>query len=163
MFDEAQKYISENREQVTDLLADFSQTDVLLFYCTQPEIRKLQEQKWPPILDLCNQNLNTVFKADESLNVLPENKKSAEIFKNELRTLSLKQLTALYLAATNLKSPLLGFAMLQQKMSAAEAFDLAYLEELCQNERWGEDAEAVEKRRKVFEVLQQIEDYIKND
>lgn len=163
MFNEAQKYISENREQVIDLLADFAQTDVLLFLCPDAKIRKMQEQKWLPVLAQINQNLNTVFKADEALNVLPENKKSAEIFKNELRTLSLKQLTALYLAATNLKSPLLGFAMLQQKMTAAEAFDLAYLEELCQNEQWGEDAEALNKRRQVFEVLQQIEDYIKND
>ena len=163
MFDEAQKYISENHEQVTDLLADFSQTDVLLFYCPRPEIRKLQEQKWQPILDLCNQNLNTVFKATDALEVLPQNKNSAEVFKKMLKTLSLKQLTVLYLAATNLKSPLLGYLLLGQKISAAQAFDLAYLEELCQNERWGEDAEAVEKRRKVFEVLQQIEDYIKND
>ena len=69
----------------------------------------------------------------------------------------------LYLSATNFKPPLLGYLLLGQKISAAQAFDLAYLEELCQNERWGEEAEAVEKRRKVFEVLQQIEDYIKND
>ena len=163
MFDEAQKYISENREQVTDLLTDFSQTDVLLFLCPNAEIKKTQEQKWLPVLAQINQILNTVFKATDALEVLSQNKNSAEVFKKMLKTLSLKQLTALYLAATNLKSPLLGFAMLQQKMSAVEAFDLAYLEELCQNERWGEDAEAVEKRRKVFEVLQQVEDYIKND
>lgn len=163
MFDEAQKYISENREQVTDLLTDFAQTDVLLFLCPNAEIKKTQEQKWLPVLAQINQILNTVFKATDALEVLSQNKNSAEVFKKMLKTLSLKQLTALYLAATNLKSPLLGFAMLQQKMSAVEAFDLAYLEELCQNERWGEDAEAVEKRRKVFEVLQQVEDYIKND
>ena len=163
MFDEAQKYISENREQVTDLLTDFAQTDVLLFLCPNAEIKKTQEQKWLPVLAQINQILNTVFKATDALEVLSQNKNSAEVFKKMLNTLSLKQLTVLYLAATHLKSPLLGYLLLVQKISAVQAFDLAYLEELCQNERWGEDAEAVEKRRKVFEVLQQVEDYIKND
>ena len=74
--------------------------------------------------------------------------------------MSLKTLTAYYLAAVRLKSPLLALAFAEKKISASEAFDLAYLEELYQSKSWGVDDEAEQGRQCVKNELFEIDDFL---
>ena len=159
-FDAAEKYVSENRDFIETTLAEFVLTDTLLFWSDKSEIKSLQKEKWQPLLDRLAQQNNWHFCTTEDFCLPQENERTGEIFSAYLKTLSLKKLTALYLAATNMKSPLLGVAMVENILPAIKAFDLAFLEELYQAKEWGEDAAASNLRQKILEDLQAIEEYL---
>ena len=158
----AEKYISQNKDFILTTLSEFVLTDTILFWSDKPEIKTLQLQKWQPVLDWLGITYNMHFFSTEDFCLPQENERTCEVFSAYLRTLSLKKLTALYLAATNMKSPLLAIAMVEQKLSADEAFNLAFLEELYQAQLWGKDEAAENLRNKIKEDLSEIEDYIKN-
>ena len=157
---DTQNYVTENTSQVVAVLAEFAQTDVLLFWHPKAEINATQQKTWQPILDKINTDLNSVFKATEGLEILPQNKTSAQIFAQKISALPMTKLTALYAAALNLKSPLLAYAMVQKMISADAAFAAAFLEELQQNQAWGEDNEALQKRARIKEEILKIEEYL---
>lgn len=159
-FEDTQNYVTENTSQVIAVLAEFAQTDVMLFWHPKAEINAAQQKTWQPILDKINADLNSVFKATESLEIPPQNKTSAQILAQKISALPAAKLTALYAAALNLKSPLLAYAMVQKIISADDAFTAAFLEELQQNQAWGEDAEAVQKRARIKAEIKQIEEYL---
>ncbi len=161
-FSEAEKYVAQNKELIIGTLADFALTDTLLFWSDKEELKTLQQQQWQPVLNWLAQRLNLHFCTTEDFCLPQENERSSEIFAAYLRTLSLKPLTALYLAATNLKSPLLATMFLAGKLSASEVFDLAFLEELYQVRQWGEDTAAANLRQIIRDDLNAIEEYIKN-
>jgi ATP synthase F1 complex assembly factor 2 len=159
-FAAAEKYVSENRDFIETTLAEFVLTDTLLFWSDNQEVKALQKEQWQPILDRLAEQNNWHFCTTEDFCLPQENERTGEKFATYLKTLSLKKLTALYLAATNMKSPLLGVAMIENILSSSTAFDLAFLEELYQTKKWGEDAAASNLRRKIFEDLQAIEGYL---
>lgn len=161
-FVEAEKYVAQNKELIIGTLADFCLTDTLLFWSDKTEVKDLQREQWLPVLNWLAQKLNLHFCTTEDFCLPQENEQNSEKFAAYLRTLSTKQLTALYLAATNMKSPLLAVMFLAGKLSASEVFDLAFLEELYQVRQWGEDAAAANLRQAIRNDLNAIEEYIKN-
>ena len=67
-----------------------------------------------------------------------------------------KEFCCWYAAALNMRSVLLGLALIKNKCNAKDAAYLSALEELWQNEQWGEDEEAKEartiKEKELFEI-----------
>lgn len=159
-FNAAEKYVSENRDFIETTLAEFVLTDTVLFWSDKAEIKNLQREQWQPILDWLAQQYDWHFCTTEDFCLPQENERTGEIFSAYLKTLSLKKITALYLAATNMKSPLLAVAMIEGKLSAQQALGLAFLEELYQAQEWGQDAAASNLRQKILEDLQAIEEYL---
>lgn len=153
-------YVAQNTPQVIATLSEFAQTDTLLFWHNKAEINALQQQRWQPILDKINADLNTVFKATEGLEILPQNKNSAQTFAAALGAMSPHLLTAVYAIALNLKSPLLAYAVVRNHISLEEAFHAAFLEELYQNQAWGEDVAALNNRAQIKAELEQIGAYL---
>ena len=156
----AEQYVSENREFIESTLSEFVLTDTLLFWSNEMVVNDLQKAKWQPILDWLAQEKNWHFCTTEDFCLPQENEHTGELFGDYLKTLSLKKLTALYIAATNMKSPLLAVALIENKLSAQQAFELAFLEEMHQAELWGEDVAAANLRHKILEDLQQTEEYL---
>jgi chaperone required for assembly of F1-ATPase len=159
-FNAAEKYVSENRDFIETTLAEFVLTDTVLFWSDKAEIKSLQKEQWQPVLDCLAEQNNWHFCTTEDFCLPQENEHNGELFAGYLKTLSLKKITALYLAATNMKSPLLAVAMIENILPAIKAFDLAFLEELYQVKEWGEDVSAANLRQKILEDLQTIEEYL---
>lgn len=159
-FNAAEKYVSENRDFIETTLAEFVLTDTVLFWSNKPEIKALQKEQWQPVLDWLAQQFGWHFCTTEDFCLPQENEHNGELFAGYLKTLSLKKITALYLAATNMKSPLLAVAMIESKLSAQQAFGLAFLEELYQAQEWGKDDAAENLRKKIFADLVSIEEYL---
>ena len=159
-FNAAEKYVSENRDFIETTLAEFVLTDTVLFWSNKPELKSLQKEQWQPVLDRLAEQNNWHFCTTEDFCLPQENEHNGELFAGYLKTLSLKKITALYLAATNMKSPLLAVAMIENILPSIKAFDLAFLEELYQVKEWGEDVAAANLRQKILEDLQTIEEYL---
>ena len=157
---EAEQYVAENKAHVVQLLSEFTLTDVLLFWSSKPEIKALQQQQWQPVLTWLSHKWQIEPLTTESLTT-PDNAALKAKMTEYLKTLDNKVLTAIYLAATNMKSPLLAVALVEGQIDAETALAATYLEELYQNLQWGEDEEALHGREKVRANLRQIADYVR--
>ena len=159
---EAQQEISEHREEVIDRLVQFSLTDMLLFWGHEKDLIERQQKVWGPVLAWAKEELNTKFVTTNTLDVPEENKGSGYRLKLFLETLSDKELAAFYAAALKTRSVLLAAAMVKGNITAEEAFNAAFLEELWQSESWGNDEEACCRRDKIKTEIQEIEDFLKS-
>lgn len=159
-FKQAEKEIKEHRSEVIEKLVEFSFTDVILFWSANDDIKSLQTEKWLPVLKWLNNRFKITLKETDGLTPPPQNENNRAGFAEILEKMSLKTLTAYYLAAVRLKSPLLALALAEKKITASEAFELAYLEELYQSKSWGVDEEAEQGRQCVKNELLEIEEFL---
>lgn len=161
-FAKSREYIAAHRSETIENMCRFLQTDTLLFWSDNEALFEYQKKHWQPVLDM----LNAVFKLDLQTTTgltPPDNKHVVHEFSRCLNNMSDNELTGCFLAASEMKSVLLGLLLAKKEISASEAFKNAFLEELFQNQSWGEDFAAVEAREITKKHLEQIEGYLKND
>ena len=128
-FKQAEKEIAENREEVIQKLVDFSFTDTLLFWSDDTKIKKIQEEKWAPVLFWFSKKFNIKLEKTDKLDVPEGNQRYRNEMEAVMDRLPIKKLTAFYFISVRLKSTLLALAMVEGQISAEEAFELSYLEE----------------------------------
>ena len=162
-FRDVEQYVLQNKDDVISLLAEYILTDTILFWSEEEDLKFLQRDKWQSIIDFAGKEIGINLQKTYEITPPSENNLCREAFKDYLRTLYLNELTALYLAATELKSVLLAVAFIKKEISATEAFYRAFLEEFYQNERWGTDKEAENKREQVKDRMLKIEEYLQEN
>ena len=153
--------IKQHRVEIIDRLVNFALNDVLLFWSTDKEVKKEQQEKWLPILKWVDDTLNTRFKQTTSLETDTSGKTAATELKKYLDNLSDKELTSFYVAALNMRSVLLAVAMIQGRINATEAFELSELEELYQARKWGSEPVAEARRNSIKDSLISAEKYLR--
>ena len=152
--------IKQHRVEIIDRLVNFALNDVLLFWSTDKEVKKEQQEKWLPILKWVDDTLNTRFKQTTSLETDTSGKTAATELKKYLDNLSDKELTSFYVAALNMRSVLLAVAMIKGRINATEAFELSELEELYQARKWGREPVAEARRNSIKDSLISAEKYL---
>lgn len=161
ILDEATKDVAQNREEIITKLLELAKTDLLFFWGENKDLFLRQEKKWMPILEWASQILKAKLETTDKLDV-PANEEMKAPMAKMLKEMSNKELACYYAATFNMRSALLALALVKGKISAEEACELSYLEELWQNEVWGTDPEAKSKRQERCEELQEIEKYLKS-
>lgn len=162
-FVKAQEEISANRSEVVEKLVRFALTDALLFWSHNDDLSKRQEKLWMPVVIWVRKVLQVEILTTDGLEVPKENEKIVDQLKFFLEKLSDKRLTALYLAALDMRSVILAMALVEGRLDAEAAYKAAWLEELWQAEKWGIDPEAERKRLEMKKELQEIEAFLKQD
>lgn len=158
---QVEKDIKQHRAEIIDRLVNFALNDVLLFWSTDKEVKKEQQEKWLPILKWVDDTLNARFKQTTSLETDTSGKAAANELKKYLDNLSDKELTSFYIAALNMRSVLLAVAMIKGRISATEAFELSELEELYQARKWGSEPVAEARRNSIKDSLISAEKYLR--
>lgn len=153
--------VSKNREALIERLVNFALNDVLLFWSTDKNVQKLQEQKWTPIIVWANKIVNMDFKTTSSFDVPKDNLNTSAQLKEYLTSLSNKELSGFYVAALNMRSVLLALALVKGKINADEAFELSELEELYQANKWGMEPVAEARRNSIKSILVSAENYLR--
>ena len=157
---QAIKEIGQYRAEITQKLLEFARTDVLFFWGEKKDLFLRQEKEWLPILAWVEDLLKVKLKRTTDLNV-PENQKMQSPLKKVFDEMSDAELACYYAAALNMRSVLLALAFVKGKLTADKACELSYLEEKWQNEIWGEDEEALNRRQERCDELKKIEAYLK--
>lgn len=157
---QATKEITNYRNDIINNLLKFAVTDMLLFWGTDEKLQAQQAEQWEPVLVWAREEFGGKYKTTQSLDVQKENLESGEGLKNFLEKLSDRQLAAFYLAALNMRSVLLASALIKGKINSEQAYKAAYLEEIFQAERWGQDSEAETRRKERKQELNDIEKFL---
>ena len=158
--DKAVADIKQHRKEIIEKLVEFSKTDVLFFWGEKKDLFLRQEKEWLPILAWAEELLSVKLNKTADLKV-PENEAMQNPLKKLFEKMSDAELACFYAAALNMRSILLALAFVKGKLTAEKACELSYLEELWQNEIWGEDQEALSRRQERCDELREIETYLK--
>ena len=142
--------VAAERPAMTASLLAYIDTDLLCYRAPHPAVLKeRQAAVWQPIIDWLEAAHGIGLSVVHG--VIPVNQPaSAHVAAERLLSgLSVELFTAAQAAAGATGSVVLGLALAHGGINAAEAFAAAQLDETYQNETWGEDAEAMERRRRI--------------
>ncbi len=153
-------WTADSRAQRAEYAVSYAGTDLCCHRADTPaELVARQAAAWDPLVawgaDALSARLPVVS------GVVAANVPAAALDSLRSRAASLDdfRLTALSQAAGLTGSALIGFAMVEGRLDAAEAFAAAALDNLWSLERWGEDAEArsrLDRVRAELDVLAQF-------
>ena len=159
-FLKSEQYIKNHRQETIETMLRFASTDLLLFWSDNEDLYRRQLKLWQPFLNDLQKKSGAEVKISQNLEI-PNNEQCLLWLKNKLNNLSDKKLTAAFLMAMQIKSVFLGLAVLNNEKSADEIFNAAFLEDIYQNELWGVDEEALNKREAVKEEIIKIKEWLK--
>jgi len=123
---------------IINFILSYAETDTVLFHNqSEPDLYKLQEEQWDPLIEWFNNRYSTELKKtiDISPPVFPSGAKMQ--IANYLKSHSLASLHGFQFAVETVKSVILAFACIDMFISPEKAVLLSRLEEEYQLGHWG--------------------------
>lgn len=134
-------------------IAKYAETDLLCYRAEDDALAERQEAAWQPWLDWAARELRAELRATRGIMPIRQDAAALVALHAAIAELSPVQLSALGVLVPALGSAVLGLAVTRGALSSAEAHRLAVVDELFQEERWGLDWEAEERRERVAAEL----------
>jgi chaperone required for assembly of F1-ATPase len=147
--------IAPNPTLTADAIARYGETDLLCYRAEAP--RKLVERQarlWQPWLYWAAEAFAAPLRVTAGVMPIRQHRDSVDALRRAVTGYDPYVLAGLGVAVPALGSLVLGLALAEARLDAAEAHALAALDELFQVEQWGEDAEAAKRRSAVAEDIE---------
>ena len=146
----AQERIGPNPEPVALEIARYAESDLLCYRATDPEaLVRRQAERWQPWLDWAAHRYDARLHVTAGVMHVAQDPAAIARLAQAVAACDAPTLAALGVAVPALGSLVLGLAMAEAELDAAEAHALATLDETFQEELWGQDALALERRRRI--------------
>lgn len=146
----AQERILPDPGPVAEGIARYAESDLLCYRAAHPQpLVVRQARAWQPLLHWAAQEYGAELRVAEGIMHVPQDPAALAALRRAVEAHDAWQLAALGLAVPALGSLVLGLAMLAERLDATDASELATLDEIWQEEQWGEDKEAADRRRHV--------------
>jgi chaperone required for assembly of F1-ATPase len=143
----AQDRIAPDPAPVAEALACYAETDLLCYRAGHPEPLVIRQARlWQPWLDWLDRRHGARLEPREGVMFLPQDPAALQRVQQVMAAQSPAALAALGIAIPILGSAVLGLALADGALDAAEAHALASLDEVFEVEAWGEDAEGRARR-----------------
>lgn len=147
----AQQRIAPDPAPTAAALARFAETDALCYRAARPEALVVrQHHAWQPWLDWASSTYGARLLVTNDVMPLAQPADAVAALHDAVSALDEFMLAGLGVMVPALGSLVLGLAVRAGRLDAAEAFRLSVLDELFQEQIWGEDAEAVARRAHVL-------------
>jgi len=146
----ARARIAPDPAPIEDAIARYGETDLLCYRAEFPqELAARQARSWQPWLDWAAETFAAPLRVTTGVVPVRQHHDSIDALRQAVGGYDPYVLAGLGIAVPALGSLVLGLALVEAQLDAAEAFALGSLEELFQAEQWGEDEEAAQRRRNV--------------
>jgi chaperone required for assembly of F1-ATPase len=158
----ARERIAPDPGPTEDAIARYGETDLLCYRAEFPqELADRQAQSWQPWLDWVVEMFSAPLRVTTGVAPMRQHHDSINALRLAVRAYDPYVLAGLGIAVPALGSLVLGLALVEGRLDAAEAFALGALEELFQAEQWGEDAEAAQRRAAVAADISLAERFVR--
>ena len=135
--------VTPQRDMVMAELAAYGRNDLLCYRDAQTDLASRQHDQWQPWLDWLAAKHDIHLQIGTG--IMPIGQSDEEKFGAQIAAHDDWQLGILY-RATNLSGSLvLGLGFVSMVIDSDAMFDLAFLDELWQNETWGSDVETADR------------------
>lgn len=145
-------------DQMDDVAADivaFAGSDLLCYRAAGPEaLAARQSAAWDPIVAWAASDLGARFVLAQGMMPIEQPIQALERIAEAVRPLDAFQLSGLHVATTLTGSALLALAVHKGRLTAAEAWAAAHVDEDYQIEQWGPDEEAADRRAYRWQEMQ---------
>lgn len=139
--------VTTRRGEVVAEIARYAGTDLLCYRANEPpELATRQHAAWQPLLDWAEARFDARLVVTQSITPVDQPQLALAALERAIAAHDAMMLVALHLATSACGSVVLGLALIEERLSAAEAFAAAQLDESFQIERWGEDPEQTQRR-----------------
>jgi chaperone required for assembly of F1-ATPase len=146
--------VTPRRKDVIAEIAKYADTDLLCYRAAAPpELVARQHANWQALLDWADERFGARLVVTESITPVDQPQAALAALERAIAGHDAMMLVALHLATAACGSVVLGLALVERRLSPAEAFAAAQLDESFQIERWGEDPEQTERRAALQEDI----------
>ena len=152
--------VIEQFEEVSSLVSDYGDTDLLYYRADSPaELKMRQQSSWDPIIDWAEKTFEVKINCGTGILYIPQERELIYKLSKEISVLSSFQLTGLYDIVSITGSLILGLATINGRLSAEEAFNLSRIDELWQIDQWGVDEEAQAVSNLKYEAVRHAQEF----
>ena len=142
--------VSTQRQRVIDDTAKYAASDLLCYRATDPtSLVERQERLWQPLLDWAAERYRARLIPTEGTSFVSQPDEAVTRLGEAVAAHTDLALSALYNLTHICGSLVIALAVSERRLSSAEAFAAAQLDELYQIERWGEDALATQRHESI--------------
>jgi len=153
--------IAPDPQHFSDQLVDYARSDLLCYWAESPDdLVQLQRNAWQPILDWTEGFLKEPFVRTSGIIPIEQPEQTLRAICHVVESLNPFYLTALIDLASRMSSVLLALAVWQGRLSAEEAFDAAFLDDIFHEQRWGEDSEATQRRSVIHAEIRSTAEFL---
>ena len=139
--------VGSDRESFRVAVAAYGRNDLLCQRAEAPaDLVRRQEEQWDPLLGWAAERHGARLAVGAGVMPIAQSIDAIAALETALAGLDDWTLAALGVATAASGSLVLALAVVEDRIGGEEAFALAVLDEVWQNERWGEDREAVARR-----------------
>ena len=141
---------ADQRQKVVADIAAYGASDLLCYRATDPlELAARQSAGWEPLLVWAREAHGAELAVTMGVMPIEQPETAVARLRRQVEPCTDLELSALFQLTTGFGSLVLALAVLQGRLTAEEASDLAEIDAHWQVERWGEDAEAQARRARL--------------
>lgn len=152
------------QEKRTEMLVDlvpYIDTDLVCYRAGDiDELYAEQHTELDPLIDWIGKRFSIKLATTAGLMPVVQPEENSVLLREHLMALTAWQLAAFAVALKPLGSAVLALALLKGRLSAAEAFRLAHLEESYETGKWGEDEEKEKFLNAKRQDLQAVAEFL---
>lgn len=131
--------------EVADMLAAYGDSDLLCYRASHPqELVSRQDAEWSPALNWAAETLGAELKPVSGVVHEPQSREALDVLSAQVHDMGPFHLAAFHDLVSLSGSLILGFAAAKNWREADEIWRISRVDELWQEEQWGEDEEASE-------------------
>lgn len=146
--------VAHQHAEVADMLADYGDSDLLCYRAESPqELVEREAAAWDPYLDWAAETLGARLEPRQGLMHQPQDAEAIARLRAPVHAMSDFELAAFHDLVSLTGSLVLGFAATHRARDPEEIWQASRVDELWQEELWGEDEEATalaKRKRDAF-------------
>ena len=144
----ARDLVADKPAEIAAQTAKYAATDLLCYRALYPEsLVRREHALWQPLLDWATHRFDAPLRVTAGIVPIEQPQGSLKALLRVLEAFDVLTLTAIAELTQRCGSLILALALWDRRLEAEAAYEAAILDEGFQNERWGEDTEAIARRR----------------
>jgi chaperone required for assembly of F1-ATPase len=152
----------KERASMIGQLLGFGRTDLVSYRAEHPEeLAARQKAAWDPLLNWLSATHNARLAVTAGIKAVAQPEPSLVALSGAVGAMNDYQLVALHAATTITGSLTIALALAAGRLTAAQAFDVAHVDEHFQVEKWGRDSEADARLERLKTELESAERFLK--
>jgi chaperone required for assembly of F1-ATPase len=153
--------LGRNRPPVVEQIAAYAHSDLLCHRAESPdELIERQYRVWQPVLDWCAKRFGVTLNVGTGIMPVAQPVAAIKTLRNIIENYDNFRLVGLQQATHVSGSLVLGLALAERRLTAAQVFDAAELDATFQIEKWGEDAAIIKRRAEIKRDLEVYEKWL---
>lgn len=144
--------VGAERKSIVEKLVEYAGADPICYYASEPhDLVQRQSERWGALAQWLENSTGIRLVMTAGITHVPQPVATSSQWRKQIGEFDEMGLTAFQATVAALGSVTAAYALIAGHLSAQQAFDAAFLDELYQMEKWGADPEITAKHKVVLE------------